>query len=250
MGSRRWYNYDWKEIQEYYDSGHTVVDLRNKFGCSYKSRKAAKENGFFKPRSNRDIQLLAKSNCKYSIEELNQKAEEVAELYKKEYSLRDLIKMGYNQTAYDRAKQLGLLKPRTLSESRKIAIKKYGPNRMGSEGKKKTSKRMSEHNPGGKAKWFTVAGKKVQGTWERDFALYLEEQNIPWRRCKAWPYTINEEQKHYTPDFYLSETDEYIEIKGYWWGNDREKMDAVLEQYPDKNIRIIEKEEFLKEYKR
>ena len=28
----------------------------------------------------------------------------------------------------------------------------------------------------------------------------------------------------------------------YWWGNDREKMDVVLEQHQDKKIVIIEKE--------
>ena len=37
-----------------------------------------------------------------------------------------------------------------------------------------------------------------------------------------------------------------FEKKGYCWGNDRAKMDAVLEQHQDKNIIIIEKDGYKK----
>jgi hypothetical protein len=42
-------------------------------------------------------------------------------------------------------------------------------------------------------------------------------------------YSINERQTTYTPDIYLPEFDITLEIKGYWWGNDEEKMKCVLE---------------------
>jgi len=35
-------------------------------------------------------------------------------------------------------------------------------------------------------------------------------------------------------------------FKGFWWGNDKEKMKVVLEQHDDKKIVIIEKDDFEK----
>lgn len=122
-------------------------------------------------------------------------------------------------------------------------------NRAGLIARMQTSKRQSEQNSGGKAKWFTVAGKKVQGTWERDFAKRLEDQHIAWRRCESLIYTSDGIEKRYTPDFYLPERNLYVEIKGYWWGNDRHKMDLVLEQHSDKKFIIIEKYEDLINFK-
>ena len=52
--------------------------------------------------------------------------------------------------------------------------------------------------------------------------------------------------RHYTPDFYLPEYDVLLEVKGHWWGRDREKMDIVLKTHTDKNIVIVEKEHYEK----
>lgn len=118
------------------------------------------------------------------------------------------------------------------------------------EHKKKISIRMSLENPGGKCKWYTVAGKKVQGTWERDIALKFEELGIKWYKPKVnkdvWSYIINGKTKSYTPDIYLIDIDIYLEVKGFWWGNDKEKMKAVISQHPDKKLIIIEKLEYEK----
>lgn len=48
----------------------------------------------------------------------------------------------------------------------------------------------------------------------------------------------------HTPDLFLKEYDVYLEIKGYWWGDDKRKMDAVKQQHPEKKIVIIEKNEY------
>lgn len=50
--------------------------------------------------------------------------------------------------------------------------------------------------------------------------------------------------RSYAPDFYLPDFDVYLEIKGYWWGRDKEKMDLVIAQNPCKRICIITKSEF------
>lgn len=114
------------------------------------------------------------------------------------------------------------------------------------EARAATSRRMSLHNPGGKSKWFEVAGQKCQGTWERNIALKFEELSIKWTKLKTnkdvLEYVMDGMTKCYTPDFYLPDYDIFLEVKGYWWGRDREKMDIVLNTYPDKKIVIIEKE--------
>ena len=91
-------------------------------------------------------------------------------------------------------------------------------------------------------------GQKVQGTWERDFAEKLTKLGIEWRKCAGkkdvvW-YTLDGKQKAYTPDFYLPAIDVYFELKGYWWGRDKEKMDAVFTQHPNIKIAVILKKEF------
>jgi hypothetical protein len=116
--------------------------------------------------------------------------------------------------------------------------------------RRNTSIRMSLRNPGGKSKWYEVAGQKVQGTWERDIALKLEELGIRWYKAKVnkdvWSYELDGKTRSYTPDIHLIDLDIYLEIKGYWWGNDRAKMAAVMAQHPNKKLLIIEHAEYKK----
>ena len=59
-------------------------------------------------------------------------------------------------------------------------------------------------------------------------------------------YVTNDKvQRNYFPDFYLPETNEYIEIKGYFFLKDRIKMKLVEEQNPDKKIIILFKEDLI-----
>ncbi len=142
--------------------------------------------------------------------------------------------------------------PRVAKNAENLALSvkgRPGPKPT-EEHKRNTSIRMSLNNPGGKSKWYEVAGQKVQGTWERDIALKLEELGIKWYKAKVnkdvWSYTLDGKIRSYTPDIHLVDLDIYLEIKGYWWGNDRAKMDAVISQHPDKKLLIIEKEEYQK----
>lgn len=103
---------------------------------------------------------------------------------------------------------------------------------------------------GGKCKWFDYKGYKIQGKWELSIVMKLDELNIKWHKPKVnsevWSYKIEGKQKSYTPDLYLEEYDLYLEIKGYWWGNDKQKMDAVISQNPNKKLMIIEKNQYMK----
>lgn len=106
-----------------------------------------------------------------------------------------------------------------------------------------TSERMSLHNPGGRTKWYKVYGISVQGTYERDFAEALVAQNISWEKVKTnnhiFKYVKDDKIKSYAPDFYLSEMNLYVEIKGFWWGDDENKMLCVKEQCSNKNVVVI-----------
>jgi hypothetical protein len=125
--------------------------------------------------------------------------------------------------------------------------------------RRKMSESANERNNGYvKTEWYSIfcpsidETVKVQGTWERAYATYLNDNNIPWIRGNKehrMQYRIDgiDYDKTYIPDFYLPESNEYIEIKGFWWKSldgrvdDRRKMNAVCECNKDKTIKILEK---------
>jgi len=113
------------------------------------------------------------------------------------------------------------------------------------------SRRMSRNNPGGRCKWYTVDGRRVQGTWERDIATKMCELGLPWSKAPgngnlSWLYEDAQgKRRRYTPDFFLPDLGIQLEIKGYWWGEDKQKMAWVLEQNPESRIKIIEKDLFV-----
>ena len=90
---------------------------------------------------------------------------------------------------------------------------------------------------------------KVRGTFEREYANYLNEHNIRWRRDKTITlrYSFNESDilRSYRPDFYLIDTDEYIEIKGAFSEQDKLKMACVISCNSDKTIKILFRDDLL-----
>jgi hypothetical protein len=139
-----------------------------------------------------------------------------------------------------------------ISKTMKEKVKNgtYVPIPWTEERRKALSISQSISNRGGKCKWYEYKGYKIQGTWELNVVKKLDEMNIKWHKprvnSEVWHYTIQGKMKSYTPDLYLEETDTYLEIKGYWWGTDKEKINAIIEQHSDKKIIIIEKKEYLK----
>lgn len=114
------------------------------------------------------------------------------------------------------------------------------------ETRNKISLSQAGNNRGGRCKWFEVNGIKVQGTWERDFAIKLSEFGIKWQKVKSFTEQYVDDQgvtRRYTPDFYLEDFDIFIELKGYWWGNDKRKMEIILSSTKSKII-VIEKDEY------
>ena len=102
--------------------------------------------------------------------------------------------------------------------------------------KKIISEKLSINNKGGRCKWYDVNGVSVQGTWERDIAIQLTKMNIGWIKLKmnnqSLLYIKDGKEHKYTPDFYLPKENIYLEIKGYWWGDDKRKMDLLEGRIP------------------
>lgn len=126
--------------------------------------------------------------------------------------------------------------------------------------KEKISAKAGERNNGLiKTKYFEVycphmkQSVRVQGTWQLKYAEYLNQNKINWIRSRKinLKYRLHQDDYLHTyyPDFYLPDTDQYIEIKGYWWKSkdgkldDYKKMQKVLEYNKDKKITILTKVE-------
>lgn len=84
-------------------------------------------------------------------------------------------------------------------------------------------------------------GVDLHGSWELAYAKYLDSQLIKWVRNKdSFSYSYNGKTRRYTPDFYLIDSDEYVEIKGY----KTEKDEAKWSQFPThRKLTILMKKE-------
>lgn len=169
--------------------------------------------------------------------------------------------LGWDKFTQDELKKIKIKSGKSYTEN--IKNGKIIPHMLGKnlsiESKQKISNKMKENNNGiTKTKWFSIFSSydnkniNVQGTWEYKFAEYLNKNNILWTRYnKTFDYKNHENDfiHKYTPDFYLIETDEYIEVKGYWWKSkngrvdDKRKMLNVIEQNKDYTFKIFLKED-------
>lgn len=85
-----------------------------------------------------------------------------------------------------------------------------------------------------------VSGRSKQGwykqfycrsSWELAYVLYMEAQNVSIEPCnRSFEYVYDSDVHSYFPDFYLPESDTYVEIKGY----EDSKAIAKKEQFQHK----------------
>lgn len=230
---------NWTIIQDYYDDGHSWRQVTEKFSVYSQSIRRAIARGDLNSRTR------AQANLRKVDWETVQAAYDSGK-----HSWRTLCaEFDFSLKLLSKAAADGRFVSRTSGDGLSLAYidGRAVPATMSEERRAQLSERFSLNNPGGKCKWYDVGGVKVQGTWERDIAMKLSHQGIRWIRPRKdrliW-YNLGGKIKSYAPDFYLPDFDLYLEIKGYWWHNDKEKMMAVAEQHPDKNIIVIEKEMF------
>lgn len=151
---------------------------------------------------------------------------------------------------YVKAKALGLPLPKLSEESRQ-KISNAGKNRS-QETRDRIARAVSNtvkrkvqegtwHTSLAKKMHYTYKGVDLHGKWELRYAQWMDKNNIKWERCKQiFNYIFNGEQRRYTPDFYLIESNVYIEIKGYKTAKD----EAKWSQFPkERKLKILMKED-------
>ncbi|MEN3051309.1 MAG: hypothetical protein ABC596_05805 [Candidatus Methanosuratincola petrocarbonis] len=90
--------------------------------------------------------------------------------------------------------------------------------------------------------WFKLPdGSQIwlRSKWEYGVATYLTKEGHDWTyEPHAFPILVDGKHTTYTPDFYLSRTQEYIEVKGYWRPAYQKKYRAFRRTYPTVNFTV------------
>lgn len=92
-------------------------------------------------------------------------------------------------------------------------------------------------NVNGRIKKVYYKGIILDSSWELFFVEWCDINEIKWERNKKGFKYFWKGERIYYPDFYLSELDLYVEIKGYIREKDIEKWKAVP------NLRILKKDQ-------
>jgi hypothetical protein len=92
-------------------------------------------------------------------------------------------------------------------------------------------------------KWGIYKSIKMRSSYEIAFAKWCKKWNVSY---KYEPKVFDLGNTTYTPDFYLPETNEYIEIKGYWRPEAKKKFKIFLKKYNEIRILVLEKEDLQK----
>lgn len=103
-----------------------------------------------------------------------------------------------------------------------------------------------------KTKWYdhvksTGEVVRLQGTWEVLYARHLDEQGINYISHKGvihYVRSVDGTNRVYLPDFYLPDTDEYLDIKNdYLLRIDRQKFEDIKTCNPTLKLTIITKQQ-------
>lgn len=81
---------------------------------------------------------------------------------------------------------------------------------------------------------------KVKSGYEERTIILLDLLGVKWY-YEPRSFFLEKMNKVYVPDFYVEDLDLWIEVKGYWYKDAKEKWDTFLEEYPDLNVMIISK---------
>lgn len=88
------------------------------------------------------------------------------------------------------------------------------------------------------SKYVKYRGIWFHSSYEVKYAKYLIKNQIKWRYEFT---TFDLGNCTYTPDFYLPQTDEYIEVKGYWRDDAKKKFNKFKRKFPKIKIRVVNK---------
>ena len=82
---------------------------------------------------------------------------------------------------------------------------------------------------------------KFRSKLELRFARFLDILGLKWQyEPRAFPITLRDKVRTYTPDFYIPEIETWIETKGFWRdAESREKVDTFMQQYPTLRFLVV-----------
>lgn len=83
----------------------------------------------------------------------------------------------------------------------------------------------------GHSKKHEYAGEFFDSGWERSFAVWCDDHQIKWERCKdSFEYSWKESIHSYMPDFWMPDAQCYVEIKGMIRDRDRANGQDLIDQ--------------------
>ncbi len=140
-------------------------------------------------------------------------------------------------------------KPCSDETAKKISLALKGKKKSEEHRKKISLARSGSNNPNfGKPSWhanrcwyFCPDGIVVsmRSNWEVAYAEWLNLYGIKW---EYEPKTfLLQDGSAYTPDFYLVETDEYIEVKGWFRDEHKTRIEKFRQTYPTCKLTIADK---------
>jgi hypothetical protein len=91
---------------------------------------------------------------------------------------------------------------------------------------------------GGKRK--DLESDYFRSKWEANYARYLNQMEVVWEYEKKvfWFDGIKSGTNNYTPDFYLPDTDEWVEVKGQWDSKSKTKLRRFKKHHPEEFAKL------------
>ena len=139
-------------------------------------------------------------------------------------------------TAEKARKRKEFVRHRSLKEAAHLHISKHGATPLSEKTRQKikdsVNRRLRDgtwHYSFSKVRTHKFVSKfagevKLMGKWELEYAKHLDNQNVRWERpIEKFAYEFEGVQRFYTPDFFLSNQNIFIEVKGYETAKDRAK---------------------------
>lgn len=90
-------------------------------------------------------------------------------------------------------------------------------------------------------KRISVDGVMMRSTYEARFARAMSARALKWEYEPRW-FALST-AKLYMPDFYVVDLDTYVEVKGWWRDDAREKFDAFIREYPALKCALVMSEQ-------
>ena len=140
-------NYNWKEIQEYYNQGHILLDIVKKFGCGIKILRKANRQGLFKIRNRDERWKLRYPNpkpkfVKKNVVRTKYNWKEIQKYYNEGHSWKEITKKFFcYSSSIVMAIKRGDFISHTVSDASKLARIRYPEKFLHSE---ETKRKLSE----------------------------------------------------------------------------------------------------------